>query len=374
GGDATDTTGGDATDTTGGDATDTTGGDATDTTGGDAGGGGDTTDTTGGEDCTTPETLRAAGDCANLRVGAAVKSALLASEAQYLEVVTAQYNEFTAEFEHKWKHVEKTQDVFTYDGSDLIVDTAEAASMTVKGHALLWHNSIPDWTLALSDADFLVESDAWMTEMVTRYIGRIRAWDVVNEAILGTGADRETRYYTASGNSRSYIADAFILAHAIDPAAQLYYNDFQLLTNTTKADAVFALVSELLEAGVPIHGVGFQSHQVAATAPSVEHIRSEFARFGALGLTVNISELDVQIAELTGSTAENLEAQRQVYQNIASACALEAACVGVTTWGFTDKYSWIDDTKKLDDPLPFDESYQAKPAFDGFVSGLLATE
>jgi endo-1,4-beta-xylanase len=131
------------------------------------------------------------------------------------------------------------------------------------------------------------------------------------------------------------------------------------------------LMQRLLQRRVPIDGIGFQGHFDARFAPSLEELVVNFQRFAELGLSVNVSELDVQVAALGGTRAYRLAVQKQIYQRVAAACAQVEACEGVTTWGFSDAHSWIDATFGPDDPLLFDDSYQKKPAYFGYVDGWL---
>jgi len=130
-------------------------------------------------------------------------------------------------------------------------------------------------------------------------------------------------------------------------------------------------MTRLLERHVPIDGIGIQGHFDARFVPGIDELVANFQRFADLGLTVNISELDVRVAPLGGSRAYRLAVQKQIYQRVAAACAQVEACEGITTWGFTDAHSWVDATFGADDPLLFDDQYQKKPAYFGYVDGFL---
>ena len=113
----------------------------------------------------------------------------------------------------------------------------------------------------------------------------------------------------------------------------------------------------MVEAGAPIDAVGLQFHVTAYAFASgrftEDRIRTAIRRFGELGLGVYVTELDVRVRDLSGPVAGRLDYQRAVYHAIAAACRAEPACRGVTTWGFTDAYSWVDTFYGPDDPLPF---------------------
>ena len=124
---------------------------------------------------------------------------------------------------------------------------------------------------------------------------------------------------------------------------------------------MYELVRQLKRKRVPIDGVGFQMHVDARFPPTEAQLRANFARFADLGLSINISELDVQVRNVAGTRADKLALQKQIYHRVVAACLDTPACEAVTTWGFTDKYSWIDSTFGADDPLPYDEALLETP-------------
>jgi GH35 family endo-1,4-beta-xylanase len=169
-----------------------------------------------------------------------------------------------------------------------------------------------------------------------------------------------------------YIARSFQLAREADPEALLFYNDYGAEGLGGKSEEVFELVRSLKERGVPIDGVGLQMHLSGADYPPPADIRANLQRLADLGLLVNVSEMDVRVRNVTGTTAARLEHQRAVYREVVGACMAVARCHAVTLWGFTDKYSWIDSFFGPDDPLIFDELYRKKPAYYGMREALLA--
>jgi endo-1,4-beta-xylanase len=206
-------------------------------------------------------------------------------------------------------------------------------------------------------------------EVVRRYRRDIRAWDVVNEAIDDNAGMRDTVFLRKLGPG--YIADAFRRAHRADRDADLYYNDYNIEDINPKSDAVYELVSSLLAEGAPIHGIGVQGHIEGPAAPTYEGMKANFQRFADLGLTVNISELDVRIARLPGDLQTRLAVQKQIYHRIVAACVQVSGCVGITTWGFTDRHSWVDGVFGPDDPLPYDDFYRRKPAYYAIADGFM---
>jgi GH35 family endo-1,4-beta-xylanase len=193
---------------------------------------------------------------------------------------------------------------------------------------------------------------------------------VLNEAVADDGSGlRDTVFLRGLGPG--YIADAFRLAREADPQALLFYNDYSAEGLGAKSDRVYELVRGLVEAGVPIDGVGLQAHFSATGYPRAADIAANMRRLAELGLLVNISEMDVRISGLSGSQSARFERQRQVYREVVGVCVAEPACHAVTFWGFTDAHSWIDEFFAPDDPLLFDEQYRPKPAFFGVEDAFL---
>jgi len=314
------------------------------------------------------EPLRDAARASGKLVGAAVQSSLL-SDGRYAGVLGRHFNYLTAEFEMKWDAIERTRDSNNFAAGDAIVAFGQANGMQIKGHALIWHGSVPAWLPALPAADFRAAFEAHIRSVGEHFRGRVIAWDVVNEAIADDGPGlRDTVFRQKLGDQ--YIADAFRLARQADPQALLFYNDYGGEGLSAKSDRIFSLVQGLRAQGVPIDGVGLQMHVNATSAPSDANIAANMRRLAALGLFVNISEMDVRIRDVPGTTPTRLDVQKSVYHSIVGVCAAEPRCDAVTFWGFTDAYSWIDAQYGADDPLIFDEQYAVKPAYYGVLDAL----
>jgi endo-1,4-beta-xylanase len=302
-------------------------------------------------------------------VGAAVSASPLAADPSYASVLASEFSYVTPENALKWGSVQPVDaNSWDFTEADAIVAAAQAAGQDIKGHALIWHTQLPSFvTDALSAQELKQLINANIATVVGRYRGVIRGWDVVNEAIEEDGSLRDSIFSQKFGTD--FIAHAFKRAHAADPRAKLYYNDYGTEIINAKSDAVYELVSSLKSSGVPIHGVGFQLHLDARFAPTELELIENFARFAALGLSINVSELDVRVAGLAGTRGEKLALQQQIYQRVVAACVATPACEAITTWGFTDRYSWIDGTFGADDPLVFDDAMLRKPAYYGMVDG-----
>lgn len=323
----------------------------------------------GGESSWT--SLREAAAAAGKYVGAAVSIDALREDETYSLVLAQEFDEVTPENAMKWEPLAPTADTYDWVDADEIVDAAEANGQTVKGHTLIWHQQYPTWLSASMTPDELRSAmQAHIETTMTRYRGRVRAWDVVNEAVDVASASgyTESIFYAILGPQ--YIAEAFRFAREADPDALLFYNEVGIERRGAKADFTYEMIGALLADDVPIDGVGFQSHVSIHRYPSFGNLQHNLARFGELGLRVNLSEIDARTLLLPGDQMLRWQVQRIAMQQLTAACVLEPACEGVTFWGFTDNYSWINDEGEDDDPLPFDRAYQKKPAYQGALDGL----
>lgn len=311
--------------------------------------------------------LREAARSAGKLVGAAVQSGLL-GDGRYSGVLSRHFNYLTAEYEMKWDPIERTRGSSDFSAGDAIVNYALGNGMQVKGHALIWHGSVPSWVNGLSPADLRVAFESHIRSVAEHFRGRVYAWDVVNEAVADDGSGlRDTVFRQKLGDQ--YVADAFRIARQADPQARLFYNDYGGEALNQKSNRIYELMLTLRAQGVPIDGIGLQMHITASNPPSDANVASNMRRLTALGLSVNISEMDVRVRDLPALT--KLDTQRSVYRSIVAVCVAEPRCDGVTFWGFTDAHSWIDGQFGADDPLLFDDQYGAKPAYYGVLDALL---
>jgi len=332
-------------------------------TGGATGAGGDAGDGGTGVDPTT--TLKYGAAQSGRLIGVALGASRL-SEADYARTAATHFNYATPENEMKWDATEPSRNTFTFDRGDAVVAFATDAGMKVKGHTLVWDSQLPPWVAAITDTTELREVMInHITQVVSHYRGKVDAWDVVNEAWTESGhALRITVFsqYLGAG----FIDEAFNAAHAADPDARLYYNDYGADGLGLKSDAIYNMVKGMLARGIPIHGVGLQMHTAAAEVPSAVDIAANMQRLGALGIDVAITELDVQLC--TG----DLDAQSRRFHDIVAVCVAESTCKTVTVWGVTDKYSWRNgQTCAIPRPLLFDDAYVPKPAHAGVLDALL---
>lgn len=315
-----------------------------------------------------PDPLRDAANVSGKLIGTAVQSSLLRLP-QYNTVAARHFNYLTAEYEMKMGVIAQSRGFNDFTGGDAIVSFAAANGMRIKGHALVWHGSVPSWVDALSPGDLRIMFETYIRDVAGHYRGQVHGWDVVNEAVADDASGlRDTVFRRKLGDA--YIADAFRLARQADPGARLFYNDYGGEALNAKSNRIYDLMRSLLAQGVPIDGIGLQMHISAANPPNAASVAANVRRLADLGLLVNISEMDVRIRDAPGALPMRLELQKAVYQSMVAVCVDERRCDAVTFWGFTDTYSWIDSQFGPDDPLLFDEQYAAKPAFHGVLEAL----
>ncbi len=281
---------------------------------------------------------------------------------QFRAVLASEFSVLTPENDMKFDRLRPAPSAFDFTRADALVGFAEANGMAVRGHTLVWHRQLASWLTAgvwtPDEARALLEEH--VTTVTQHYRGRIAAWDVVNEALADDGSLRSGIWYDHLG--REYIELAFQWAHAADPEAALFYNDYSLEWGGAKTDSAFALLSDLVARGVPVHGIGFQAHFQVGQLPSQDDLVAVFKRFAELGLGVHITELDIRIP--LPATADDLETQAESYARVAGACLSVPACDMLVMWGFTDADSWIPGAfPGFGQALIFTAAYQPKPAY-----------
>jgi endo-1,4-beta-xylanase len=319
-----------------------------------------------------------------VRIGSAVRASALAdaAEPEYAEFVRDELDTVTTENELKWNAVEPVQGKFTFGAADTIVDFAQANQLDVRGHTLVWHSALPDWVKAYDVAgeanrqELNAILEHHIKTVVGNYAGQVKVWDVVNEPLADDGTHRtDSLWQRRLGDD--YIASSFRWAHEADPGAELYLNEYGIEMDSAKARALYELVKSLRAQGVPVDGVGFQTHQMLG-AERLSALSNVMRQFADLGLDVAITELDVRIPGVP-ATSEQLEQQAMAFAAAVKACLSVPRCRSITTWGFTDKYSWM-----TNNPDPgytgwgeatlLDASYAKKPAYNAMLSTLATTD
>ncbi|KPM42742.1 Endo-1,4-beta-xylanase 1 [Neonectria ditissima] len=295
------------------------------------------------------------------------------SDEPYMAIANdaAEFGQLVPENGQKWDATEPSRDAFTYAKADVVPALAKANGQILRCHALTWHSQLPAWVSSggFSSAELQAVIEAHIANVVGHFKGDCYAWDVVNEAVADDGSWRSSVFYETMGTD--FLAVSFNAAREADPDAKLYYNDYNLEYNGAKTDRAVEVVQILQDAGAPIDGVGFQGHLMVGSTPSRASLATALERFTALGVEVAYTELDIRHAAVPASDAAAVT-QANDFANVVGSCLDVAGCVGVTVWGFTDKYSWIPDTfSGAGEACIYDADLNKKPAWTS-ISSLLA--
>ena len=321
--------------------------------------------------------LRQAGAAAHRRIGTALMSDRLAN-AQVSALVAREFDSLTPENEMKWEAIEPQPGAFRFDAGDRLVAFAAQNGMRMRGHTLVWHSQLAYWVKGLKADALRAAMARHIQDVVGHWKGKIAQWDVVNEAIADgdSGQLRPDSPFAPLGPT--FIDEAFRLAHAADPQAELIYNDYEIEGgDTPKGVAAYALCKRLKEAGVPITGVGFQMHVDPRRWPTADQLRTNMERYAALGLTIEITEMDVPVGALPGDINAKLQKQREITHDIVAACVAVDKCKGITLWGVSDRDSWLNSAewgqlrgRGPHYPLAFNGDLQPKPMVAGIIDAL----
>jgi endo-1,4-beta-xylanase len=304
-------------------------------------------------------------------------------------LVKRQFNSISPENVMKWEsiHPRSGPDGYDFAAADRYVEFGEKNGMFIVGHTLIWHGQTPRWVFQGEGANAITR-EALLERMrdhihavVGRYKGRIKAWDVVNEALNEDGTLRQSKWYRIIGED--YIEKAFEYAHEADPDAELRYNDFSI-ENEPKRKGAIALVKKLQAKKAPISGLGSQTH-ANLTWPSAELLDTALTEFAELGIPISITELDV-IASQSGQRIRSAEVSQNAqaggggivdnanqkladqYGSLFSVFLKHRKNIKlVTFWGVTDRDSW----RSFGAPLLFDREGKPKKCFETVIQTAL---
>lgn len=321
--------------------------------------------------------------------GKARNSLLKSPERQVL--VNQHFSQITAENIMKPSYLHPAANRFFFADADALVDYAASHGKTVHGHTLVWHYGLPAWIV-----EFKGDAVAWSGLMASHITGIVAhfadedvvvSWDVLNEVIADVDEDRDgtndlRRSVWLDNIGTGYLAAAYRAAHAADPDAELYYNDYHIAGTPAKLNAVLDMVGEFQSDPdpVPIHGIAFQMH-VRLDWPDIKQIKASFARAAATGLKIKISELDMSVnTDRRGrrgsmkalSVAVAVQQQKRIEQIISAYLdeIPEAQRGGISVWGIADADSWQRTESPDEWPLLFDDEFKPKPALQGLANGL----
>lgn len=304
------------------------------------------------------------------------------------------FNSFTCENEMKPSYVQPSEGKFDFSKAQSLVDIAVENDIRMVGHVLVWYNQTPDWFFQDSNGKKLDPENKnhvnlvdkrlkdHITTVVRYYEDQnhvIERWDVVNEAILETEADgfRKCDWLTYLGPE--YISKSFQYAHEADMIdgkkdIRLFYNDYQNYI-PKKQEFIYELLEKMISKGVPIDGVGLQAH-IGLQDPPVKDIENVIDRYAALGLEVEITELDINIYDKVMSSSIltpqiNVSLGYRYKELFEMFKEKKDVLSGVTLWGFYDGATWLNMPEYAyytpAHPLPFDPLLNPKWAYWAMV-------
>lgn len=314
-----------------------------------------------------------------------------------VRIVKKHFNSIVAEDCMKSVNIHPEENRYNFEPADSLVSFGEANGMAVIGHCLIWHSQLSPWFCVDKNGknvtpDVLkARMKEHITTIVGRYKGRIKGWDVVNEAIEGDGSYRKTPFYEILGEE--YVPLAFQYAHEADPDAELYYNDYGMHA-PGRRDGVVRLVNALKEQGIRIDAIGMQGH-MGMDYPDVNDFEKSLLAFAGTGAKVMITEWEMsalptvkESANISDTAAYNKamnpypetlpDSVSQIWNDRMKAffnlfLKHSDVVTRVTVWGVSDGDSWKNDFPvrgRHEYPLLFDRNYQPKP----FINEIFASE
>lgn len=313
-----------------------------------------------------------------------------------IRVVTENFNAIVAENCMKSEEVHPEENQYNFALADSFVNFGISHKLTVTGHTLIWHSQLPKW-FCHTDQGELVSADVLKERMknhiytlVGRYKGKIRGWDVVNEAINDDGSWRNSPFYQILGEEFMYLA--FQYAHEADPDAELYYNDYNEW-HPGKRNAIVKMVNTMKERGLRIDAIGMQGH-VGMDYPSLNEYQEAIDAYVAAGVKVMITEFEISALPSprpnVGANVSDIEAYNKEMNPYTNGLPTEVSqawsnhmmdffnlflknsdhILRVTLWGVADGDSWKNDFPmrgRTDYPLLFDRNHQAKPVVQSII-------
>ena len=315
-------------------------------------------------------TLRELAKKKNFYIGAAVLPNILKKDSKYAETLSSEFNMVGMEKSMKWQVIHPDVNNYTFEEADKLIEYALKNDMAVRGHTLVYSRKMPEWFNNINAKKVMEEQlEKHIKTLALRYKGKIYAWDVINEEFDFEGNHQQTPLFNMLGES--YIERAFHWAHESDSEVKLFINEFGIEELNKRSDLTYNMIVDLLNNGVPVHGIGFQMHRALGNdaewlnkLPDLESMRKNFQRFADLGLEIHITEMDISLQKGIGRYEEMLMEQAKAYREILEVALSIKNFKALVVWGVTDLYNWIDFISQTKDaPLLFDREYKKKPAY-----------
>ncbi|MES2287079.1 MAG: endo-1,4-beta-xylanase [Bacteroidota bacterium] len=311
---------------------------------------------------------------ADFPVGVAINFPKLLNEERYRNLIISQFNSITAEKSMKATVIHPQKNVYNFSETDYLINFCQQYNKRLHGHTLVWDKEIPRWM-----EKFKGDKNAWelmlkdhIQTIVQHCNKNVKSWDVLNEAFNENGSLKENLWLKNIGEG--YIEKCYTYAAEADPAAILFYNDFDLESKPEKLDAVLKFFSKLKTKGVKIDGIGMQMH-INIIAPYLSDINLATMKIEDQGFLIHYSEFDISLVK-TGKlwmlSRHLLTLQGQRMKGIVAGYRkLDTRNrFGITMWGLCDDDSWLAAKNGNDRPLLFNSWYKVKPAYCGFLEAL----
>lgn len=334
-------------------------------------------------------------------IGVAVnRQQAVGKDATGQNIIKQQFNSLSPENDLKWEKIHPKPEVYDFTAADAYVNFGTQNNMFTIGHTLVWHSQTPDWVFEdvqgkpLTREALLTRLEEHINTVVGRYKGKIKGWDVVNEALNEDGTLRDSKWLKIIGED--FINKAFEFAHRADPEAELYYNDYNLYKADKRAGAI-KIIKSLKDKGNKITAVGEQAHYSLAQ-PDIATVEKTITDFAATGVAVNFTELDINVLPDGGATntadVSNTAQYSEKYNPYAKGLPVnvidslasrygslfrlfvkhDASIDRITFWGLTDGDSWLNDWPirgRTNYPLLYNRDFTIKqPVKDAILKSL----
>lgn len=321
-------------------------------------------------------TLRELAQAGGIRVGAAVNDVALATgDPEYRSLLSTEFNSVTAERVMKWRFIQPEPGRWEWQPADALVDFAAANEMEIRGHTIVWPvMGTPEYIEEITDPVALrSQLTDHMEAFFSRYRGRIARVDLVNEPLHWLEG-RHFGHVWLDVLGQDYLAEVLTIAHDVDPDIELWINETHSEVVPDKHARFSEIVADLVERGLPLHGIGVQGHQLYPDfipAPATpEQIHLAVNTYADMGLEVAVTEMDV-LAHPTDP--DRLDVQARIYGELVDAALSVDACREITFWGVSDAHTWVDQHFGEDRaPLLFDRAGEPKPAYHAVAAALAA--
>ena len=311
-------------------------------------------------------------------IGAAVNKKIIEKKTAQ-EILNRHFSSLTIENALKFGPIHPKENLYDWKEADFIADYARKNKFKMRGHTMIWHNQNPSWIFVddnsvVSKTKLIKRLEEHLTAVTLRYSDIVNTWDVVNEAIDTDAGDengmRQTNWYNICG--KEVYEFAFKLMKQLCPGAKLYFNDYNNESGT-KMEKTLRFLSSMLDAGIPVDGVGLQGHWYY-NFPDEKTLRNALERYSKLGTEIQLTEVDISLYQWNEAKYKNeffkakpkdrVTEQAKRYMEIFTIAADYPAVKNITTWGISDKLSWLNGfpvKKRKNWPLLFDDNWHEKP-------------